>query len=137
MANFLTDSHRNGAVRYPLSHDLNSITLKGAFIDNATSTVLVTHDFLNDVVAGIVPTAGQASCPSLASKTFGSLAVGVFDATDLVFSSLSGNPVEQFVIFYASGTDATSDLFASWDVTLTPNGGDVTVVFNASGIWKF
>lgn len=136
MANFLTDAHRNGAVRYPKSLDLNSADLVGMFIDNADDTVTVTDDFIDDVLAAArVPVI--ASCPSLTTKTFGSLAVGVFDADNLLFSALTGDPVEQFIVFYDSTVEATSDILACWDVTLTPNGGDVTVVFNGSGLWKY
>lgn len=136
MANFLTDAHRNGAVRYPKSLDLNSADLVGMFVDNADDTVLVTDDFIDDVLsAARVP--AIASCPSLTGKTFGVLGVGVFDADNLLFTALTGDPVEQFIIFYDSTVESTSDIFASWDVTLTPNGGDVTVVFNASGAWKY
>lgn len=136
MANFLTDAHRNGAVRYPKALDLSSADLVGMFVDNADDTVLVTDDFIDDVLsAARVP--AIASCPSLSAKTFGVVAVGVFDADNLVFTALTGDPVEQFIVFNDTAVESTSDILACWDVTLTPNGGDVTVVFNASGAWKY
>ena len=136
MANFLTNAHRNLAVQGTLP-DLSSDTLKGMFVDNADDTVAVTDDFIDDVLsAARVPAIGSA--PTLGSKTFGTVAVGVFDAADLLFSSLTGDPSEQFIVFDDTpATEPGKHLLASWDVTVTPNGGNVTVVFNASGAWKY
>jgi len=136
MANFLTNAYRNLSVQGS-GPDLNADTLKGIFVDNADDTAAVTDDFIDDILsAARVPAIGSA--PTIGSKTFGSVAVGVFDCADLLFSALTGDPSEQFIIFDDTpGTEATKNLFASWDVTVTPNGGNVTVVFNASGAWTF
>lgn len=134
MANFLPDAYRNLVLGAGLN--LGSLTIKAMFIDNADDTVTTSDDFLNDIAsAARVPALG--SCPTLGSKTAGVVAVGVFDAADTVFTALSGDPVEQLVILNDTATESTSNLVAVWDVTLTPNGGDVTVQWNASGIHKF
>jgi hypothetical protein len=81
-----------------------------------------------------------ASAPNLASKTIGTLDVGVFDAADLVFTALSGDQFESVVMFKDTGTDTTSDLIAYWDTAsglpFLPNGGDLTVIFSSAGIFK-
>jgi len=70
-------------------------------------------------------------------------AVGVFDAADLspAFTAVSGATVESISLLKDTGSAATSPLIAYWDTAsglpLTPNGGDVNVSFNASGIFKF
>jgi hypothetical protein len=66
----------------------------------------------------------------------------VFDAADLApaFTAVSGATVESINMLKDTGNAATSNLIAYWDTAtglpLTPNGGDVNVAFNASGIIK-
>ena len=139
MANGLFASYRN--VVLTTGVNTNTLTINAMFIDNADDTaVLATDDFVDDILAAAqVP--AEASCPALASKTQGVVATGVFDAADTVFTSLSGDQAEQLIIYEDSGTGSTSDLMAMWDtatgIPLTPNGGNVTVVWSASGIFTF
>jgi hypothetical protein len=121
--------------------DVLTSTMKAMFVDHADDTpVVATDQDIADIVSGgRVPAIG--SCPQLGTKTIGSVAVGVFDAEDTTFTALSGDQSESLIIFYDSTVEATSRLFAFWDTAtglpLTPNGGDVTVTWNASGIWSF
>lgn len=139
MANGLFAAYRNLVLGAGLN--LSSLTIKAMFVDHADDTpVIATDDFMDDIAsAARVP--AVASCPSLASKTLGTVATGVFDAADTVFTTLSGDQSESLILFESSGSDATSDLLAFWDTAtglpLTPNGADVTVVWNASGIYTF
>lgn len=139
MANGLFASYRTLVLSAP--PNLSSLTIKAMFIDNADDTaVLATDNFIDDIAsAGRIP--AIASCPSLANKTLGTVAAGVFDADNTTFSALAGDPAEQLILFEDSGTEATSDLLAMWDTAtglpLTPNGGDVVVTWHASGIWTF
>lgn len=117
--------------------DLTSLTIKAMFVDNADDTVVATDDFIDDILsAGRVP--AIASCPALASKTNGVVAVGTFDAADTTFTSLTGDASEQLILFEDSGVEATSDIICWWDTAtglpITPNGGNVSVVWNASGV---
>lgn len=136
MANTVVDAIRNGVWNSGLP-DLTSLTIRAMFIDNADDTVVAGDDFINDVAsAARVP--AIASCPALASKTNGVVGVGIFDAADTVFSSLSGDASEQLILFEDSGVEATSDIFCFWDTAtglpLTPNGGNVTAAWAAGGI---
>jgi len=143
MANFLTNAYRNNVLgdNTFTNVQLDADTIAAIFIDNADDTIVATDASLTDVVSGArVPAA--ASAPSLGTKTLGSVAVGVFDAADTVFTALSGDQVEQLLIFKNTGTDSTAILIAAYDtftsgMPLTPNGGDVTVQWNASGIFSF
>lgn len=79
---------------------------------------------------------------ALGTKTVGSVGIGVFDAADMTpgFTAVSGASVESINLIKNTGTPTTSDYIAFWDTAtglpLTPNGGDVNVTFNASGIIK-
>jgi hypothetical protein len=138
VANFVFDSFRNGILgSHATRVDLDADTIKLVFVDHADDTPAVTDDFLDDILnAGRVPT--NQTGPTLGSKTIGTVAVGVFDAADAVFTALTGDASESLVMYKATGTDSTSDLICRWDtitgLPLTPNGADVTVVFAAGGI---
>jgi hypothetical protein len=139
VANGLFAAYRTSVLTAPVN--LGSATIKAMFIDHADDTpVIATDDFINDIAsAARVP--AIASCPTLGTKTTGTVAAGVFDAADTTFTTLSGDQSESLILFEDSGSEATSDLIAFWDTAtglpLTPNGADVTVVWNASGIFTF
>ena len=141
MANGLFTGFRNAQMGTGTHVDFDADTIKAMFIDHADDTpVLATDDFIDDILsAARVP--AIASAPALAGKTIGTVAAGVFDATDTVFTSLSGDQAESLILFKDTGTEATSMLIGYWDTAtglpLTPNGANVTVVWNASGIVQF
>lgn len=138
MANALTVAFRNQMLGTGTRVDLDADTIKAMFVDHADDTPNpATDDFIDDILAAArVP--AIASAPALATKTIGSVAAGVFDAADTVFPSLAGDASESLILFKDSGSEATSDFIAFWDTAtglpLTPNGANVTVVWNASGI---
>jgi hypothetical protein len=118
--------------------DLDADTIKAMFVDHADDTpVAATDDFIDDIAsAARVPAIG--SCPTLGTKTTTS---GTFDAADSTFTSLSGDQVESLILFKDSGVEGTSNLLVLFDtfasgMPLTPNGGNVTVTYNASGIFS-
>lgn len=138
MANFLFDAFRNGILgSHATRVDLDADTLKIVLIDHADDTPLVGDSFYSDFVSAAREPTGQTG-PALASKTIGTVAVGVFDAADTTFTALTGDQAESLVLYKATGTDSSSDLIARWDTAtglpLTPNGADVTVVWAAGGI---
>ncbi len=107
--------------------DLLVDTIKIALIDTGTYSYSSAHDFYNDVT-GVVGTPG-----TLDSKT---TTGGVFDAADEVFTGVSGNSIEAVIIYKDTGVSSTSPLICFIDgLSLTPNGGNITAVFNASGIF--
>jgi len=92
-----------------------------------------TDQFYSTVSANIVGTPVE-----LSNKTFTN---GVFDADDVVFSSVSGNSVEGVLIYRQNGGANTTWQLVAFidDVTpssVTPNTGDISVTWNASGIFK-
>lgn len=107
--------------------DFTAQTWKVSLIDGADYTPnLSTHDFMDDIAAGaIVATA------TLASKTN---TLGVLDAADVVFSSVTGDPCEYVLLWMDTGTTATSIPVALWDTAtglpVTPNGGNINLAWD-------
>ncbi len=83
-------------------------------------------------VSGIIGTA----------QTLGSTTVlnGTFDAADSTFTSVTGDSVEELLIYEHTGTPANDVLLVSFDTAtglpVTPNGGDIVIQWNASGIFS-
>jgi hypothetical protein len=109
--------------------DLVADTIKVMLLHSATAAYSGSHEFVSDLTGGgIVARSG-----ALAGKTVTS---GVFDANDVTLTAVSGSAVDALVLYKDTGSDATSPLVGWYDLSsLTPNGGDITVVFNASGIF--
>ena len=129
MASALYDKGREGFLAGDIDWDANNI--KCVLVDTGTYTVnLATHQFHSDLT-GIVATSGN-----LLTKT---VTNGTADAGDVTFSAVSGATVEAIVVYQDSGVSATSRLIAYIDsgtgLPVTPNGGDITVQWNASGIF--
>lgn len=107
-------------------------TVKAALVDTGTYTYSAAHEFLTSLT-GVVGTAHTIG----ATKTY---ANGVFDGADVTFTAVAGNTVEAIVIYIDTGTAGTSRLVAYIDtgvtgLPVTPNGGDISVSWNASGIF--
>jgi hypothetical protein len=112
--------------------DIPSDTIKIALIDTGTYTYNSADEFWSSASSAIIGTA-----ETLASKTITS---GVFDAADVTFTSVSGVSVEALIIYKDTGSAATSPLIMYIDVAasglpVTPNGNNIDVQFNASGIF--
>lgn len=111
--------------------DLLTDTIKAILIDTGSYTYSASHDFLNDVSG----TVGVAQ--TLSNKT---TTGGTFDADDITFPTTSGNSAEAIIIYKDTGNAATSSLIAYIDsgtgLPVTPNGGNITVAWNASGIFS-
>ena len=109
--------------------DVEANDIRVILVDTADYTFSQTHDFLDDVPAG----ARVAVSGNLASKT---IADGTFDAADVTLTAVTGDPSEALVIYKHTGTESTSNLIAYIDgISVTPNGTDITITWNASGIF--
>ena len=109
--------------------DVEANDIRVILVDTADYTFSQTHDFLDDVPAG----ARVAVSGNLASKT---IANGTFDAADVTLTAVTGDPSEALVIYKHTGTESTSNLIAYIDgISVTPNGTDITITWNASGIF--
>jgi hypothetical protein len=107
-------------------------TVKAALVDTGTTAYNAAHDFYDDISSAVVGTP-----QTIANKTFAS---GTFDGDDVTFTSVSGNSCEAIVIYIDTGTPSTSRLVAYIDTSVTglpvtPNGGNISIQWNASGIF--
>lgn len=114
--------------------DLNDSTVKVALIDLADYTYSAAHVFLTDV-----PGAAIVGTPQTIANT--TVTNGLFDGDDVVFPAVTGDPCEALILFIDTGTAATSRLVAFMDVgvtglPVTPNGGNINVTWNGSGIFQ-
>jgi hypothetical protein len=112
-------------------------TVKQTFADITSAYAYSSaHDFVDDLSTNDNPNYGSAT--SLANKTYTN---GTLDADDTATSALTGAADLGAIILYVdSGSEATSRLALYLDTSITgmpftPSGGDVTVQWNASGIF--
>ncbi len=107
--------------------NLVSDNIKILFYSGAITT---TWEFVSDMTgASIIARSGN-----LASKTTTN---GVFDSADVTVTAVSGSAFTHIVLYKDAGSDATDALVAVFDISsFTPNGSDITVVWNASGIFS-
>lgn len=143
MANFLFDAYRSSMVGktsdYSARVDADTDTLKTSFVDEGTATPAAANVFVTTFSTALIP--AFASSVTLASPTAGVVAAGTFDAADTTFTALSGASVEGIVIFKNVTVVGDSPNLAYFNtgitgVPFTPSGGDVTIQWNASGIWQ-
>lgn len=109
-----------------------------ALIDTGVYTYSAAHQFFSSAVAGLVGTAGRIT----PTATTVSGTDGVFDGGDLTYSAVTGASVEALIIYRLNtGANTTWKLMSYYDTAggglpVTPNGGNITVTWNASGIFQ-
>lgn len=111
--------------------DMSGGNVKVVLIDLTDYTYAATHTFLSDIPAG----AREETSANLTGKTFTD---GTFDADDPSFTGTTGDAVDAFVVYIDTGVEGTSrlvyynDSAPEFPVTLGP---DITIAFNASGVF--
>lgn len=131
MANAIYPKYKEAILQSAANSNMSTGTVKVALVDTGTYTYSSAHEFYSSV-SGVVGTP-----QTINTKTFLN---GVFDGDNVTFSAVSGATVEALVIYIDTGTAGTSRLIAFIDtgvtgLPVTPNGGDITVSWNASGIF--
>jgi hypothetical protein len=131
MANAIYPKYKEALLDGLANIDVNDGTVKVALVDTGTYTYSGAHEFLTSL-SGVVGTA----------QTIGTTTVtnGVFDGDNVTFTAVSGATVEALVIYIDTGTAGNSRLVAYIDtgvtgLPVTPNGGNIDVTWNASGIF--
>lgn len=137
MANTIYPLHSQEAMRGTANNALNSsegVTgVYAALVDLGTYTYSATHQFYSSL-SGVVGTDQE-----ILTKT---QTAGVFDGTDLTFPSVTGATCEAIVLYRKNaGANTTWPVVTYLDtgvggLPVTPNGGDITITWNASGIFK-
>jgi activator of HSP90 ATPase len=103
-----------------------------ALVDTGTYTYSAAHQFYSDL-SGVVGTDQEITTKTQTN--------GVFDGDDVTFTSVSGNTVEALVIYRKNGgANTTWPLVAYIDssvtgLPVTPNGGNIDIQWNVSGIF--
>lgn len=122
-----------GTSGYDLDNDNTTDGVYVALVDTGTYTYNSAHDFYSDL-SGVVGTDQRITSPTVAN--------GLFDGGDVTFSAVTGASVEALVIYRKnSGANTTWPLVAYIDtgvtgLPVTPNGGDIIITWNASGIFQ-
>ena len=132
MANAIYPKYKETILGAGTNTNLLTGTVKIALVDTGVYTYNATHQFLSSLT-GVVGTAQTIG----ATKT---VTDGVFDGANVTYTAVTGNSVEALVIYVDTGVAGTSPLVAYLDTSVTglpvtPNGGDITITFNASGIF--
>lgn len=137
MANAVYPLYKQSLLAGDANSDLdNNTTTDGPFValvDTGTYTYSAAHQFFSSL-SGIVGTDQRIVSPTVTN--------GLFDGGDVTFTAVSGASVEALVIYRKnSGANTTWRLVAYIDtgvtgLPVTPNGGDITVTWNASGIFQ-
>ena len=112
--------------------DFDTDNIRAALIDHGVDTPLPTTDQdYADIVAGEIAESGNLAG--------GAVTAGAVDFDDFTFSTVSGASVESINFFLETGTDSTQMLILFIDTAtglpITPNGGDINVVLNGSGLF--
>lgn len=132
MANALYPKWKEQLLQFTANNNLSAGTVKVALVDTGIYTYSSTDQFYSSVSSAVVGTP-----QTIGSKTFVN---GVFDGADVTYTAVSGNSVEALVLYIDTGTAGTSPLVAYIDTSVTglpvtPNGGDISITWNASGIF--
>lgn len=132
MANALYPLWKQSILQFAANNNLSAGTVNVALIDTGTYTYSAAHQFWTSASGSAVGTPQV-----IGTKTFTN---GVFDGADVTFTAVTGNTAEALIIYIDTGTAATSPLVAFIDVgvtglPVTPNGGNINIVWNASGIF--
>ena len=131
MANAIYPKYKEAILQSAANSNMSSGTVKVALVDTGTYTYSAAHEFYSSV-SGVVGTP-----QTIGTKT---LTNGVFDGDNVTYTAVSGATCEALIIYIDTGTAGTSRLVAFLDtgitnLPVTPNGGDINVTWNASGIF--
>ena len=136
MANAIYPLYKQALLQGSTNTTLNaaegSTGVYAELVDTGVYTYNAAHQFYDDL-SGII-----GSAQEITTKTQTN---GTFDGNDITFSSVSGNTAEALVIYRQNaGANSTWRLVAYLDtgvggLPVTPNGTDIIVTWNASGIF--
>lgn len=108
-------------------------TVKVSLIDTANNAYDANNQFYSDLDAADV----------IASATITNTTItdGLFDGDDVTFSSVTGDECEALLIWIDTGVTTTSRLVAFLDtgvsgLPVSPNGSDIDIEWNVSGIFQ-
>lgn len=119
--------------------NLETSDLRMILIDRADYTPSITAN--QDLVD--IPAVSRIAVVALSGKSLVPAAgLVTLSANDGIFHTVSGDQAELIVIYNHTGVESTSLLIAQFDtfasgMPVTPNGGDIEVDWNDSGIFSW
>lgn len=137
MANVLYPKWKEARLQGTANAALDGSGTTGVYavlVDTGVYTYSASHEFFSSVASAKIGTEVE-----ITSKTFTN---GLFDGADVTETAVSGNSAEAIVIFIKNaGANTTWRLVAYLDtgitgIPVTPNGGDININWNASGIFQ-
>lgn len=131
MANALYSTFKEGLLNKEF--DLNTDVTKATLIDLADYTWSTAHDFYGGASLDVPAAAKVAESAALGTPT---IAAGVFDTEDFVWSTVTGDQSEAIILWDDTITDDRLIAFYDTGITgmpVTPNGGNINVTVNGSG----
>jgi len=110
-------------------------TVKVGLIDTANNPYSASDTFLSDIDT----TSGGIIASATITNT--TITDGLFNGDDVTFSSVTGDQCEALLIWIDTGAEATSRLVAFLDtgvsgLPVSPNGSDIDIEWNVSGIFQ-
>ena len=136
MANAIYPLYKQSLLAGDSNADLdNDTSTDGPFcalVDTGTYTYSASHQFYSSL-SGVVGTDQRLTGPTVTT--------GTFDGSDLTYTAVTGNSVEALVVYRKNaGANTTWRLVMYMDTSVTglpvtPNGGSITVTWNASGVF--
>lgn len=134
MASFIYDSAREAFLKADIDYAtaiINAVLVRSAYTPSQAA-----HSAISDLGAHDL----LADCVTLASKT---TTDGVADAANVVFTAIAAGDEIGYIVIYVhdAGTPENGVLICCIDeeatgLPVTPNGGDITCAWHASGIFK-
>lgn len=135
MANVVYPKYKEALLGAAANSSLNasegSTGVFAALVDTGTYTYSAAHEFYSSL-SGIVGTDQEITTKTILN--------GLFDGDNCVFPSVSGNSAEAIVLYRKNaGANTTWRLVAYIDtgvtgLPVTPNGTNININWNASGI---
>jgi hypothetical protein len=123
-----------GTSGYDIDTDTSTDGPYVALIDGGDYSYSASHNFYDDAVAGEVGTPQFIDNPTVTT--------GLFDGANVTFTAVTGDQCEILIIYrHNAGANSTWPLVAYIDTSVTglpvtPNGGDITITWHASGIFQ-
>jgi hypothetical protein len=145
MAVGIHDNFRNAQLGVPanstttVDFDADDIDCSLLDADDSGAIIVATENYGDVDGAVVVADRSDSAEVPLTTPTVGSVATGVFNADDVTFTTITGDAADYLTLYKYDATPANATLIATWDsditgLAVTPNGGDITVTWNASGI---
>ena len=139
MANAIYPKYKEALLTGDSNISLSSGTVKISLVDADTTAYSSLNQFYSDLDAnGIITTA------SMTNKT---VTNGVFDADDVTFTSVSANTsltdgIGDSLLIWIDTSDANTSRLVAWldtnvsGLPITPDGSNVDITWNSSGIFQ-